>query len=125
MNITFGAPSGAFGCSNGVQSGVESRTSRLTTPVNGFVMTPPALRLLGTPARDHRRPSAPRPVSTDRHAGRYGSEARLRRRTAHHLVRVIDLRSTRGPVRAGPVSSPSGDAAAVTHAESDLTMVAV
>src|SRR6476659_6049625 len=31
---TLGAPSGAGGSRKGVQSGVESRTSRLTTPLN-------------------------------------------------------------------------------------------
>ena len=36
MNRTFGAPSGAFGCSYGVQSGVESRMSRLMTPLNAW-----------------------------------------------------------------------------------------
>ena len=42
MNKTFGAPSGAFGCSYGVQSGVELRTSRLMVPLKRLVMTPPA-----------------------------------------------------------------------------------
>src|SRR5262245_2440882 len=34
MNRKFGAPSGAFLGVNGVQSGFESRTSSLTTPLN-------------------------------------------------------------------------------------------
>src|SRR6478609_6488786 len=34
MYTTFGAPSGAFTGSNGSQSGVESRMSTLTTPLN-------------------------------------------------------------------------------------------
>ncbi len=38
MNNTFGAPSGAFGCAYGSQSGVESRTSRLIMPLNGLLM---------------------------------------------------------------------------------------
>src|SRR5581483_5313721 len=35
----FGAPVGAFGASNGAQSGVESRISTLMTPLNGIDMT--------------------------------------------------------------------------------------
>jgi hypothetical protein len=38
---TLGAPSGAFGCRNGSQSGTESRMSTLTTPLNGFGMALP------------------------------------------------------------------------------------
>src|SRR5947209_469365 len=34
---TLGAPSGAVGCRYGSQSGLESRISRLTTPLNGLV----------------------------------------------------------------------------------------
>jgi hypothetical protein len=37
---TFGAPSGAGDSRNGVQSATESRTSRLTTPLNFRVMDP-------------------------------------------------------------------------------------
>src|SRR5262249_54780667 len=40
---TFGAPSGAFGGSNGVQSGTESRTSTFTTPLNGSGIWAPSL----------------------------------------------------------------------------------
>ena len=36
MKITFGAPSGALGCSYGSQSGTESRMSMLMMPLNGF-----------------------------------------------------------------------------------------
>src|SRR3954449_5356720 len=36
---TFGAPSGAFGGSNGDQSGTESRISTLTLPLNGSLIT--------------------------------------------------------------------------------------
>src|SRR5450755_2253231 len=35
---TFGAPSGAFGGSNGVQSGTESRISTLIVPLNGSLI---------------------------------------------------------------------------------------
>src|SRR4051795_6322937 len=45
-NSTLGAPSGAGGSRNGVQSGTESRTSRLITPVNFFATTSPQARLL-------------------------------------------------------------------------------
>src|SRR6266480_7542063 len=38
MKRTLGAPSGAVGCSYGSQSGLESRISRLTTPLNGLVI---------------------------------------------------------------------------------------
>src|SRR3954447_8068689 len=38
---TFGAPSGAFGGSNGDQSGTESRMSTLILPLNGAVMRAP------------------------------------------------------------------------------------
>ena len=38
MYSTLGAPSGAFGCSYGPQSGTESRTSMLMTPLNGLAM---------------------------------------------------------------------------------------
>src|SRR5437773_1949336 len=37
MKSTLGAPSGAVGCKYGSQSGLESRISRLTTPLNGLV----------------------------------------------------------------------------------------
>ena len=37
---TLGAPSGAGGSRNGVQSATESRTSRLTTPLNFFAIAP-------------------------------------------------------------------------------------
>src|SRR6478752_4857129 len=49
---TLGAPSGAGGSRNGVQSATESRTSRLTTPLNFFAIPTP--RVLDT-----------RPGSTD------------------------------------------------------------
>ena len=39
MYTTFGAPSGAFGGSNGVQSGSESRISTLIVPLNGSLTT--------------------------------------------------------------------------------------
>src|SRR3954447_12795874 len=35
---TFGAPSGAFGGSNGDQSGTESRMSTFILPLNGLLM---------------------------------------------------------------------------------------
>ena len=41
MYTTFGAPSGAFGGSNGAQSGTESRMSTLMVPLNGFAITTP------------------------------------------------------------------------------------
>jgi hypothetical protein len=44
MNMTFGAPLGAFGCSYGSQSGLESRRSRLIVPLNGLLMTGPLTR---------------------------------------------------------------------------------
>src|SRR5229473_3503437 len=37
MYTTFGAPSGAFGGSNGDQSGTESRISTLIVPLNGWL----------------------------------------------------------------------------------------
>src|SRR5437879_6984936 len=40
MYRTFGAPSGAFGASNGAQSGTESRMSTLITPLNRSLITP-------------------------------------------------------------------------------------
>src|SRR3954447_16755484 len=39
MYTTFGAPSGAFGGSNGDQSGTESRMSTLILPLNGSLIT--------------------------------------------------------------------------------------
>ena len=38
--MTFGAPSGALGGSNGPQSGTESRMSTLIWPLNGSGTTP-------------------------------------------------------------------------------------
>src|ERR1022692_3813024 len=38
MYTTLGAPSGAFGGSNGVQSGTESRMSTLIVPLNGSLI---------------------------------------------------------------------------------------
>src|SRR3954465_11351335 len=38
---TFGAPSGAFGGSNGDQSGTESRISTLILPLNGLLICAP------------------------------------------------------------------------------------
>ena len=46
----MGAPSGALGGSNGAQSGVESRMSTFTTPLNGLLMAvPPEVAPVGTP----------------------------------------------------------------------------
>src|SRR5262245_32976466 len=39
MSSTLGAPSGAFGCSYGPQSGTESLMSMLIVPLNGLVMS--------------------------------------------------------------------------------------
>ena len=39
MYTTFGAPSGALGGSNGVQSGTESRISTLIVPLKGSPTT--------------------------------------------------------------------------------------
>src|SRR3954463_7753741 len=41
MYSTFGAPSGAFGGSNGDQSGTESRISTLILPLNGLLICAP------------------------------------------------------------------------------------
>jgi hypothetical protein len=41
MYTTFGAPYGATGGSNGVQSGSESRMSTLIVPLNGFAIMSP------------------------------------------------------------------------------------
>src|SRR6516164_5828704 len=41
MYTTLGAPSGAFGGSNGVQSGTESRMSTLMVPLNALLIGPP------------------------------------------------------------------------------------
>ena len=41
---TLGAPSGAGDSRNGVQSGTESRTSMLTTPLNFFAIPAPRVR---------------------------------------------------------------------------------
>src|SRR2546421_4083971 len=38
MKRTLGAPSGAVGCRYGSQSGLESRISRLTIPLNGLAI---------------------------------------------------------------------------------------
>src|SRR5208283_3245485 len=43
MRTTFGAPAGAFGGSNGLQSGTESRISMLITPWNGLVIAAASL----------------------------------------------------------------------------------
>jgi hypothetical protein len=41
MYTTLGAPSGAFGGSNGAQSGTESLMSTLTVPLNGSLTVYP------------------------------------------------------------------------------------
>src|SRR5580698_129609 len=41
MYTTLGAPAGAWGGSNGVQSGAESRMSTLIVPLNGLAMKTP------------------------------------------------------------------------------------
>jgi hypothetical protein len=41
MYSTFGDPAGAFGASNGAQSGTESRMSTLTVPLNGSLTQAP------------------------------------------------------------------------------------
>src|ERR1700733_13945248 len=43
MYTTLGAPAGAWGGSNGVQSGSESRMSTLMVPLNGFAIKTPRL----------------------------------------------------------------------------------
>src|SRR5690242_2472690 len=57
---TFGAPSGAFGGSNGAQSGTESRMSVLTVPLNGSLIAPP---------RHPPSPSCPSPFPTSHGQG--------------------------------------------------------
>src|SRR6185437_7035307 len=52
MYTTLGAPSGAFGGSNGAQSGFESRMSTLMTPWNGLLIADPPDRRLGLRAGD-------------------------------------------------------------------------
>src|SRR6266545_6604294 len=47
---TLGAPSGALGGSNGVQSGTESRISTLIVPLNGSLIPRPSVRRLMHPA---------------------------------------------------------------------------
>src|SRR6058998_708636 len=66
--MTFGAPSGAFGGSNGFQSGTESRMSTLILPLNGSVIvrcsTAPRLGASppsGDASRAPRRDSGPAP----------------------------------------------------------------
>src|SRR4029453_11730142 len=54
MNSTLGEPSGALGCSYGSQSGVESLTSRLMTPLNGLLLLP-------LPPSPLPRPTGPQP----------------------------------------------------------------
>src|SRR3954451_20107748 len=55
MYTTLGAPSGAFGGSNGDQSGTESRMSTLIVPLNCSLTTlPPRLKTSRwLPRRDH------------------------------------------------------------------------
>src|SRR5690242_8066721 len=57
MYTTFGAPSGALGGSNGVQSGTESRISTLTVPLKGSPTTHLSRRPPGRvlPVLAHRR----------------------------------------------------------------------
>src|SRR3954467_7795912 len=51
---TLGEPGGAFGCSYGAQSGVESRMSRLMVPLNGVLMRSPG-EVWQNCLRDHQR----------------------------------------------------------------------
>src|ERR1700761_7676557 len=71
---TFGAPSGAFGGSNGVQSGTESRISMLIVPLNGSLIS----RLLAAgqriaPGRHIGRPLWRPPDQADRTSSRPAS----------------------------------------------------
>src|SRR3954464_3185588 len=50
--MTLGAPSGAFGGSNGDQSGTESRMSVLILPLNGRLMRSPWKRCWSRAAAD-------------------------------------------------------------------------
>src|SRR4029078_8922827 len=52
MYTTLGAPSGAFGGSNGAPSGFESRMSTLMTPWNRLLIADPPDRKLGSRAGD-------------------------------------------------------------------------
>jgi len=105
MYMTLGAPSGAFGGSNGDQSGAESRMSMLILPLNGPLM----IWLLA---------SAVAPGCSSRTA-EPSYDTRVRRCAAHHLNRMmgtrlgeLDLGSSNGepirePIRerASPVGS--------------------
>src|SRR4051812_2262393 len=76
--MTFGEPSGARGGSNGDQSATESRTSTLTTPLNGSVMEHPQFGATELPTLDATRTPPPRPVrvkSVARPLGRSGEVA--------------------------------------------------
>ena len=59
---TLGAPSGAGGSRNGVQSATESRTSRLTTPLNFLAIPSSSTSWMTRPRVAPRRRSRPHPV---------------------------------------------------------------
>ena len=58
MYSTFGAPSGATGCTNGSQSGTESRSSRLIVPLKRLLMRSPFRSDRRCNARPSRRADA-------------------------------------------------------------------
>ena len=75
MYTTLGAPSGAFGGSNGVQSGTESRMSTLMMPLNGLLMMAASLgrnKQPGTRAR-----SVPSECFSDARDGRHPDRVTL------------------------------------------------
>src|SRR5580693_1420272 len=98
MYSTFGAPYGATGGSNGVQSGSESRMSTLIVPLNGLAtMTPVVavcnrspLRIVARPAR---RPRHPPRVNRKRDLRHVGVEKNLR---APSHLRHTDVVKTAG-----------------------------
>src|SRR3954454_12345372 len=80
--MTFGAPSGAFGGSNGDQSGTESRMSTLIFPLNGWLIDV----LLWVRRRPQRI----------RSRGRLGTDSPAERANPHHPDRMIDGYADRG-----------------------------
>src|SRR3954447_10844754 len=72
--MTFGAPSGAFGGSNGDQSGTESRMSTLTLPLKASLIVCSRSRGRAAARMD-------------------GTDARRGGRAMHHLHRVTALAS--------------------------------
>src|SRR5262249_34869153 len=92
MYTTFGAPSGALGGSNGVQSGTESLMSTLMVPLNALLIDSVSPSACSVPALEPHAPSPGRRGSAAEQLGLGGGELLVGQRALlAQFVELIEL----------------------------------